>query len=222
MKSAAKSTISTFGVIAGVAGFEHGLGEVLQGNIAPAGIAFESWPDAEFFRIMAGEPAMSLIPNLLISGVLTILVAVIFIVWAVGFIDRKHGGLVLLGLTIVLLLVGGGFGPPLMGVILSIAAIRMNSIHHRWTAQPASGLYGLLSQAWPWLYGAAIFTWLLLLPGTNLLSYFFGIGLESYVLIPAITFSAFSLLVLALWSGFVRDRAESRKPTSKPVAINPI
>ena len=79
MKNATKVTISTFGVLAGVAGLEHGIGEILQGTIPPDGIVIESWPGSAFFRIVAGEPAMTIIPSLLVSGLLTILVSPIFI-----------------------------------------------------------------------------------------------------------------------------------------------
>jgi hypothetical protein len=37
-------TVSTFGALAGLAGIEHGIGEVLQGNIAPEGPVVLSWP----------------------------------------------------------------------------------------------------------------------------------------------------------------------------------
>ena len=69
MKNATRVTVSTFGVLAGIAGIEHGIGELLQGNVAPNGLVIESWAGSELFRILAGEPAMTLIPNLLASGI---------------------------------------------------------------------------------------------------------------------------------------------------------
>jgi hypothetical protein len=127
MKNATKVTISTFGLFVGVAGLEHGIGETLQGNIPPSGIVIESWPGSAFFRIVAGEPAMTIIPNLLVSGLLTILVSLIFIAWAIMFVQRKHGGLVMILLSILLLLIGGGFGPPILGLILGVAATRIGA-----------------------------------------------------------------------------------------------
>ena len=38
MRNAMRMTVSTFGVLAGLAGVEHGIGEVLQGNVAPEGV----------------------------------------------------------------------------------------------------------------------------------------------------------------------------------------
>lgn len=68
MQNATKVTVSTFGLLAGLAGIEHGIGEILQGNVAPEGIVIASWPDSEAFRILAGEPAMTIVPIGIILG----------------------------------------------------------------------------------------------------------------------------------------------------------
>lgn len=43
IKSATKIVVSAFGIFLGLAGIEHGIGEILQGNIAPTGIVIKSW-----------------------------------------------------------------------------------------------------------------------------------------------------------------------------------
>ena len=118
MKDEARKTVSTFGAIVGIAGLEHGVGEILQGNIPTNGLVIESWPNIEAYEILAGEPAMTIIPNLLLSGILTVMISIIFILWAVKYVDRRKGGLVLILLSLLLLLIGGGFGPPIMGSII--------------------------------------------------------------------------------------------------------
>jgi hypothetical protein len=79
MRSATRATVSTFGALAGLAGIEHGIGEMLQGNKAPDGMMILSWPGSALFRILAGEPAMTIIPNFLVSGILAVLSSLIFI-----------------------------------------------------------------------------------------------------------------------------------------------
>src|SRR5215207_4926115 len=108
MRDALRVTVSTFGAFAALAGLEHGIGEVAQGNIAPSGIVIESWPESAFFRI---------VPNLLMTGILTVVVSLFFLMWAILFVQRNKGGLVMILLSLVMLLVGGGFGPPLLGII---------------------------------------------------------------------------------------------------------
>jgi len=58
MRSATKVTVSTLGILMGVAGIEHGIGELLKGNVVSAGIMFPSWPDSAFLRIVGEEPAI--------------------------------------------------------------------------------------------------------------------------------------------------------------------
>src|SRR3990172_11908219 len=104
MRSARKIVASAFGVIVGLAGLEHGVGEILQGNVAPPGLMFESWPHSGPLRIMAGEPAMSVFPSLLLSGILTVLVSLATIVWSAAFLGSRHGAFVLMLLSVLLLL----------------------------------------------------------------------------------------------------------------------
>lgn len=127
-------TVSTFGALAGLAGIEHGIGEVLQGNRATDGVMILSWPESELFRILTGEPAMTFVPNLLLTGLLAIVVSLVFLVWTTAFVGREHGGLVLIVLSVVMLLVGGGFGPPILGVIVGIAATRIDAPPRWWRA----------------------------------------------------------------------------------------
>ena len=118
-----KVAASALGIFTGLGGASHGPGEMLQGNVAPSNIVFQAWPS---LTALAGEPAMTIIPNLLVTGILTIIVGVLLAVWAAKFISRKHGGLVLILLTIVLLLVGGGLMPALFGIAAGVIAILLN------------------------------------------------------------------------------------------------
>jgi hypothetical protein len=112
MRNATKVFASTFGAIMALAGIEHGIGEIFQGNVAPSGIMILSWPESEFFRNLGGEPAMTVIPNLLITGILAVLVSLAMLVWAILFVQRKNGGLIMILLSIAMLLVGGGSSLP--------------------------------------------------------------------------------------------------------------
>jgi hypothetical protein len=101
------------GVFAGLGGATHGLGEILLGNVAPSEIVFKAWPT---LTALNGEPAMTIVPNFIAAGVLTILVGVLTALWASKFVERRMGGLVLALLSVGLLLVGGGIVPPLFGL----------------------------------------------------------------------------------------------------------
>lgn len=213
MNRATRILVSTFGVLAAVAGFEHGLGEVLQGNTAPDGVVILSWPDTPFFDILAGEPAMSLIPNLLISGIVSILVAVILGVWAVRYIHRRNGALILLLLSVVLLLVGGGFGPPLLGFILSLTAMQIHA-PLRWWHRLGTGTRHTLASLWPWAFGLSLLAWLALFPGISLYDYFIGVT-DPYI-VNTLALVAFVSLLVTIFFGFARDAGQPTGATPRP------
>ncbi len=113
---------SAIGIFGGLGGASHGPGEMFQGNIAPNGLVIEAWPE---LTVLAGEPAMTIIPSFLVTGVLTVIFGLLVAVWAAKFVQRKNGGLVLIFLSIIMLLVGGGLFPPVFGVVAGIIGTRI-------------------------------------------------------------------------------------------------
>ncbi len=201
--SATRIVVSIFGALVAFAGLEHGVGEMLQGPVAPGGLAIESWPDAKAFAILAGEPAMTVIPNLLVTGVLAVIVALAFGIWSVRFVERRYGGLVLMAASVLLLLVGGGFAPPLMGIILGIAATRIGAVSRR----PAGRVARAVGRVWPWALGAGVLGYLALFPGLVVLSLLSGASDPNLVLVlSAVSFAA---LLLAPVAARAHDRAQA-------------
>lgn len=140
------------GVLAGIGGFVHGIGEVLQGSGSPGGIIFESWTTGGIASNLGGEPAMSLVPDLLVSGLLTLGVSVGVAWWSLSFADHRHGGRGLAGLSVLMLLVGGGFGPPVLGLLAALVLGAANRSRHH-AATWAHGRVGQgLADAWPTLF----------------------------------------------------------------------
>jgi hypothetical protein len=90
--SAARIIASIFGVLAGLGGITHGIGEILQGNVAPSGIIINSWTKGPIATNLGGEPAMTIIPNLFVTGVLTLIVSLAVVIWAAAFVQKKNGG----------------------------------------------------------------------------------------------------------------------------------
>ena len=148
MRKATKTLATWLGVTAGIAGLEHGYFEILQGNTKPASIAFASWgPPCDPEEIWhACEPAMSILPNFLITGILAMLLSLAIIVWAGWFIQRKRGGLILILLSIALLLFGGGFFPPVIALVGGLAGTKINK---PLTSQPGS-ITRFAARLWPW------------------------------------------------------------------------
>ncbi len=193
---------STFGAIWALAGIEHGIGEVLQGSLAPKGVMFLSWPDSAFFRSLGGEPAMTVIPNLLITGILAILFSLALLIWVTLFVQRNNGGLVIILLSIAMFLVGGGIFPPILGIIIGAVATR---IHAPASSKPPrfDGFSRFLAKLWPWSFAACIIAWLSMFPGLAFIGYFFGVNDPALILM--ILFLAIGLLLLTVFTGFAYD-----------------
>lgn len=212
VRRAQRLTISVFGLVVGSAGLEHGIGEIAQGGRVPDGLAIESWAGSELFELLSGEPAMTLVPNLLVTGIIAVLVSIAFLAWATFFIDREHAGLVLAGLSLLLLLFGGGFAPPILGIILSVAAGRMHA--DRVPRASPSATTRLLSKVWPWSLGAGLVAWLAIFPGTVIVAALFGpagtAAIEGGV--GAVILAFLALLVFSLVAASARDGARRAQP----------
>jgi hypothetical protein len=198
--AALQTTIAWFGAIVAYAGIEHGVGEMLQGWRAPDALFIESWPDAAAFEIVSGEPALTVIPNLFLTGALTVTVSLALAAWALSFVDRHRGWLVLLGLSAALLLAGGGLAPPLMGGILSLAAWRLHA-----PREPVGPAGRRFSQSWQWFVAVGVAAYLGLVPGLVVASLVLSVP---EVVVYVLGATAFGCLILALVAGRLADRAQ--------------
>jgi hypothetical protein len=152
MRRASRTTASVLGLFAGGASIEHGIYEILQGHVRPEGPMINSMgppcqPDAVWHRC---EPAMTILPSFLITGILAVAIGVFFMLWSLAFVQRKGGGLVMILSSIPMLLFGGGIFPPLIGIVAGAVGARIN----RGSAPGPTGRPGALvritSRLWPW------------------------------------------------------------------------
>jgi len=197
MRQATRIVASALGAFAGFGGPEHGVFEILQGHVRPEGLLIASMgPPCEPDQVWHGcEPAMTVIPSFLVTGVLAIVVGLVTMVWAGFFLQQKRGGLVLILLSIALLLVGGGLFPPVIGIVAGIVGTRINAPV---TRRPTR-LSRLLAALWPWLL-VAFFGWV---AGQFVIGTFFNdLLMNSGFLIP---FIILGLMALAIASASARD-----------------
>jgi hypothetical protein len=98
--SATRITLTTAGVIFGIAGFNHGFFEFLQGNTPTPGLLIQAIGEAQRFWAQGTEDAFTIIPNFLITGLLAMAIGLMIIVWSLRFIQTKHGRSVFLAFFI--------------------------------------------------------------------------------------------------------------------------
>jgi hypothetical protein len=172
MRRATHITATVLGLTAGVAGIEHGIFEVLQGNAQPGGLMISSIgpPCVPELSWNQCEPAMTIIPNFVITGILAIVLGIIVTLWSAFFLQKKRGGLVLILLCIPLLLFGGGIFPPLIGTIAGALGTRINKPIRPKAGRLPGSLLRLLALLWPW----SLVLYVLWVAGQWIIGYFFN------------------------------------------------
>jgi hypothetical protein len=169
LRRAARQLALVFGIAAGGASIEHGYFETRWGNVRPDSIMIASMgPPCQPEQIWnACEPAMTILPNMFVTGLLAISIGILVLIWSVGFVHKKHGGLILIGLSILMLLFGGGIFPPLIGIIGGVVGTRINAPVKKLQVSRSGRL---LAKLWPWPL-AAFGVWLV---GQWVVGYFFN------------------------------------------------
>lgn len=154
-------TASAIGVLLGLAGiFNHGLFEILQGNITTDGFYIEAIGENHRFWLYGTEGAFTLIHNFLITGILAILIALALIVWSLKYIHIKHGASVLLALLILLTLAGGGIGHIILFLPTWAFATRINKPLDWWKRILSFQLRKKLASVWIYFLLATMISWL--------------------------------------------------------------
>lgn len=149
MNRATKIIVSTFGVLLGISGINHGFFEMLQGNNSTNTLIFESIGVANRMWLYGFETAFTIIPNYLITGFLAILISMMIIVWSVAFVQKKNGSFVLILLFILLFLTGGGMGQVIFFLPLWGVATYINNPLIWWRKNFPGCIQKVFSRIWP-------------------------------------------------------------------------
>jgi hypothetical protein len=204
VKRASRITSAVLGLFAGGASIEHGIYEILQGNVQPAGLFISSMgPPCQPETVWhACEPAITIIPSFLVSGILAVLIGVFVMVWSLAFIQKMYGGLIVIAASILMLLFGGGIFPPLIGMVGGAVGrrVRRGSV-----VRPVRPFWRFLGRLWPWTL-IVLSAWLL---SQWLIGYLFNdFLLKSGFLIPGLVVGLLALSVLATVG---HDRSHGRR-----------
>ena len=146
--NATRVIVTTIGVIFGVAGFNHGFFEFLQGNTPTGGLFIHAIGDAQRFWPQGTEDAFTIIPNFMITGILAMLLGVTIIIWSLRFIQEPYGPTGFLVLFILLFLVGGGIGQIAFFIPAWAFATRMNKPLTWWRNVLPRSTWPFLSKLW--------------------------------------------------------------------------
>jgi hypothetical protein len=138
---------------------------------------------------------MTILPNFLVTGLLSVILGLAIMAWSASFVQRKNGGIVLILLSVAFLLFGGGFFPPLIGLVGGAAGTQINE---PLTGKPGS-ITRLAAKLWPWpLVIFMVWVW-----GQFPVGYFFNDFLKSIMGLGLLLILV--SLPLSVYTGYAHD-----------------
>lgn len=140
-----RMAVAAFSILCGLTGVLAGVLEISQGDVETGGIVISTIESANGLSGTLTYLAFTVLPNMLVTGVAAIVVSVAAMVWAVGFVQRDNGPLVLLGLFVAQTLLGGGWILDL-ALITVILATRIGKPLNWWRSHLPSGAQDWLSR----------------------------------------------------------------------------
>jgi len=140
---------TTIGVFFGLfSGVNHGFFEFLQGYKPTGGLVINAIGEAQRFWVGGTEPAFTLIPNFMITGIVSVIVGLAIVIWSIWFLPGKYGRIVFLGLFVLSFLVGGGIGQAFFFIPAWAFATRMDKPLTWWRKVFPRNTWLFLSRLW--------------------------------------------------------------------------
>jgi hypothetical protein len=149
MNKATRVNVAALGTIFGISGMSHGFFEALQGNMPTGGLFIFAIGEAQKMWLHGNEPALTLIPNFLLTGLSAMIVGLALILWSLGFVHKKNGATVLILLFVLLLLVGGGVAQILFFPFIWLVATRIHQPLIWWRKFLPAAVRMPLAKLWP-------------------------------------------------------------------------
>jgi hypothetical protein len=216
MNKATRTNVAVLGTLFGLSGMSHGFFELLQGNVPTGGFYIFAIGEAQKMWLHGNEPAFTLIPNFLLTGLAAMLVGLAIIIWSLLFVQEKHGPTVFLLLFLLLLLVGGGVAQVLFFPFLWLVSTRIHQPLAWWRKVLPVRARETLAGLWPWslIASAALLAFALEIATTGLVP-----GVRNPEIALAIMLICLSLELiafpLAFASGFAHDLTGDRPAKHK-------
>lgn len=144
----AKTVTAVLGAVFGISGFAHGFFETLQGYTPTGGMFIEAIGEAHRMWEFGREPAITVIPNFLITGIAAMLVSIAAIVWSLGFMHRKQAHLIFLMLFSISLFVGAGVAQVLIFPVIWAFSTRIRKPLNMWRKLLKGKAQAIIAAIW--------------------------------------------------------------------------
>ena len=143
-----RTTTAVLGVMLAIAGFHHGVLEIIQGNQSTGSLFFMAVVPGQLMWPEGTEGAFTLIPNFLMTGVVACIVALAAAAFAWVYLERPYAPLIFLLLFVLLTLVGGGIGHIAFFIPVWAYATRIDKPLTGWRKIIPVGARATLARLW--------------------------------------------------------------------------
>jgi hypothetical protein len=195
---------TSIGVICGLIGIQHGVLEILQGNVPITSLVIDAIGPAQKMWEGSREPALSILPNMFVTGIVTVFFSILVIIWSIGFVHRKRGALIFFLLSLAEFLTGGGITSFELAILATLAASRINRPLTWWRKVLPSGLRRVLARSWLILLLAFIVLFAATITIT-IVGLSFLDGEQTITLLYVMGLSTLGLMAIAVVAGFAAD-----------------
>ncbi len=195
-----RAVVAAFGILCGLTGMIAGVFETLQGNIVPSGLVISTIGPDHTMATDFTYFAITIIPNLLATGILAVALGSFVIYWSIRGVQRPYGVVVLAILCAAQTLVGGGWVVDI-AAITCILATRIGKPLNWWRSHLPRGARTWLVRLFP----ASLVAYALVASGLLVLTI---LGIDSVVMIELITVLAgfmFVPMLLMIFGGLAMD-----------------
>ena len=195
-----RTVVAAFGILCGLTGMIAGVFQILQGNTVPSGLVISTIGAEHAMADDFTYFAVTVIPNLLVSGMLAVVFSSLVIYWSIRGVQRRYGVVILAVLCALQTLVGGGWVVDI-AAITCILATRIGKPLNWWRSHLPNGLKTWLARLFP----ASLVGYVLIATGLLALTV---LGIDSALLIESITILAglmFAPMLLMIFGGLATD-----------------
>jgi hypothetical protein len=134
-----RAITSTFGAIAGLSSMAYAAAEALEGHVRPTAVFFT----------LNGQPAITVLPDMLLTGLIGLCLSLAFTLCALFFTKRWQGGLAMLLIACIQIPFGAGLVRLSQAVIYSLIGTRIDRPLKLWTAILRQPARSKLARLWP-------------------------------------------------------------------------
>jgi hypothetical protein len=156
LRGARSIVIAAFGAMIGLSAINHGIFEILQGNRSSPFPIIEAIGPEQRFWAHGAEPALTILPNFLFTGILAVSAGLATIWWSIARLHAKGSGPVFALLCLSLFLFGGGIAQIVFFIEIAVLLNLSRRSPGKLPSKAARSGTARIGGLWAWPLGIAM------------------------------------------------------------------